>query len=100
MQDELLRIIDSEDLPKCYGGTLEWDYEKQPILDEQLSKALGGMANPPTGPWTWKDGKMTLVGTVNGKARSEDAENEQVSEEKVAHEVKQQARPREDGVEI
>lgn len=86
MEEELLRFIYAEDLPKCYGGTLEWDYAMPPLLDEELSKALGGIASPPPGPWVLQDGNIVLLGKVNGKPRNEDVNKSGiVQEEKAFH---------------
>lgn len=99
MQEELARFIDLEDLPKKFGGRLEWEYDDEPLLDEQLSKALDGAAHPPRGPWTWKDGKTTLMGTVNGKPRCESGE-ERAPVEEAFVEASEGREAREDGIEV
>jgi hypothetical protein len=48
--------VDGKDLPKVYGGDLEWKYEDEPALDED-TKALVGSTFP-RGPNVFVDGKM------------------------------------------
>lgn len=57
----LLEIIKAEDLPRIYGGELEWKYEDEPILDSQVQEIVGGELPP--GPLVWEDGKMKPVGS-------------------------------------
>lgn len=71
MKETLARFIHVKDLPKAYGGELEWTYQDEPLLDEPLQAALGGAKYPPRGPWTWKEGTTTLLGSVNGEPRGE-----------------------------
>jgi len=44
---KLLEIIHSEDLPKHYGGTLDWKFEGEPNLDAASQQLIGEM---PKGP--------------------------------------------------
>lgn len=57
---ELLEIISAENLPKCYGGEMEWKYEDEPMLDEEIKAKIG--ASAVQGPVVWKDGKMVTLG--------------------------------------
>jgi hypothetical protein len=50
-------LIAPEELPKQYGGLLDWKFEDGPVLDAELKKALG-MDELPKGPWTF-DAKAT-----------------------------------------
>jgi hypothetical protein len=52
---ELLKIIDSEDLPKPYGGSLDWKYEDEPKLDEATKELIKEM---PKGPVIFENGKV------------------------------------------
>ena len=45
--------IDAKDLPKMYGGELEWVFEDGPKLDEAAKGVLGEM---PRGPLLFEDG--------------------------------------------
>lgn len=49
-------LIDPKDLPKIYGGELEWTFEDSPALDEEAKVAVGGQW--PRGPVWFKDGKV------------------------------------------
>ena len=82
----LSEYIEPENIPKKYGGTLDWDWGQLPSLDPEVSSVLS-WKNPvkgdrgsnvfPLGPVRWKtssDGQtMTAValGTENGKQREE-----------------------------
>lgn len=48
-------LIDPQDLPKPYGGELDWKYEDEPSLDAAAKEALGEM---PKGPAVFLDGKL------------------------------------------
>ena len=51
----LRNLIDPQDLPKPYGGELEWKYEDEPSLDAPVKEAIGEM---PRGPAVFLDGKV------------------------------------------
>ncbi|PSS37087.1 hypothetical protein PHLCEN_2v1126 [Hermanssonia centrifuga] len=51
----LRTLIDSRDLPKPYGGELDWKYEDEPFLDDAATEAIGSM---PKGPAVFIDGKV------------------------------------------
>lgn len=48
-------LIDPKDLPKCYGGELDWRYEDEPLLDDAAKVVIGEM---PKGPAVFVDGKV------------------------------------------
>ncbi|KAF5377368.1 hypothetical protein D9757_008018 [Collybiopsis confluens] len=43
----LTQFVDSKDLPKIYGGELEWEFTDEPLLDEDTTKEIREM---PKGP--------------------------------------------------
>ena len=49
-------LINAEDLPKPYGGELDWKFEDDPALDAPAREALGG--EMPKGPAVFLDGKV------------------------------------------
>ncbi|KAH9924605.1 CRAL/TRIO domain-containing protein [Epithele typhae] len=51
----LRTLIDPRDLPKPYGGDLEWKYEDEPALDDATKDTIGEM---PRGPAVYEDGKV------------------------------------------
>ena len=51
----LRSLIDPKDLPKPYGGELDWTYEHEPVLDEPAREAIGCT---PKGPAVFVDGKI------------------------------------------
>ncbi|GLB45504.1 putative CRAL TRIO domain-containing protein [Lyophyllum shimeji] len=51
---KLRDLVDARNLPKPYGGELEWKFEDEPSLDEDAKAALGQM---PKGPVIFADGK-------------------------------------------
>jgi hypothetical protein len=55
-----MAIIDSENLPKAYGGKLDWKYEDDPSLDEDAQKAMDS-ATISTGPLLFKNGKIITL---------------------------------------
>jgi len=59
--DTLRNFVDAKDLPKPYGGDLEWEFSDEPSLDEQAKKVLGAM---PKGPATFIDGTVVRPGEV------------------------------------
>jgi len=58
----LREIVKPEDLPRIYGGELEWKYENEPILDSEVQEMIGEKTLPP-GPLVWEDSKVRLVGS-------------------------------------
>jgi hypothetical protein len=59
--DTLRNLVDTKDLPKPYGGDLEWEFSDEPSLDEQAKKVLGMM---PKGPAMFVDGTVVRPGEV------------------------------------
>jgi hypothetical protein len=57
---ELMEVIPKENLPKCYGGEMDWTYEDEPMLDDEIKAKIG--AERIQGPVVWEDGKMVLLG--------------------------------------
>lgn len=51
----LRSLIDPKDLPKAYGGELEWEYGDEPSLDEAATEAIGEV---PRGPSFFVDGAV------------------------------------------
>ncbi|TFK39054.1 CRAL/TRIO domain-containing protein [Crucibulum laeve] len=49
-------LIHVHDLPKSYGGELEWKFEDEPNLDDETKRVLGGM---PKGPAVFSDGVVS-----------------------------------------
>ncbi|KIP03736.1 hypothetical protein PHLGIDRAFT_110447 [Phlebiopsis gigantea 11061_1 CR5-6] len=48
-------LIDAQDLPKPYGGELDWKFEDEPALDAPAKEAMGEM---PKGSAAFIDGKV------------------------------------------
>ncbi|KAK6528610.1 hypothetical protein TWF281_009848 [Arthrobotrys megalospora] len=69
--------IDVDNIPKKYGGNLDWQFGDAPDLDKELRSALVGAEchdipfTPGTLRWKESDGKQSViaVGTENGKRR-------------------------------
>jgi len=74
----IFSLIDPENVPECYGGTLKWAPGDPPALDDDAKRAIGAM---PRGPYIVVDGKVvrpkeyvppggggTANGTANGNA--------------------------------
>jgi len=77
-QAELLVEIDAENLPKLYGGQLDWEYHDAPNLDEptkEAFKAIGG--NCPGGPFEYAEGILVfgkdILAVRNGEVSAADA---------------------------
>ena len=56
----LCTLIDAQNLPKAYGGELEWTFEDEPSLDEDARKAVSG--EMPRGPVVFVDGRVERLG--------------------------------------
>ncbi|KAI9722627.1 MAG: hypothetical protein M1812_001558 [Candelaria pacifica] len=76
----LANFIDPADLPKKYGGELDWDFGMTPILDPNARQAVGelekGSHHWVEGPVIWElppgqEPKAVAVGSVGGKDRRE-----------------------------
>lgn len=85
----LMKYIDEENIPKRYGGTLNWDYGDPVSLDAD-SQQLLGIDHLPRGPvrFSVKDG-FKLVGSGRTDPELEEAKRvqEHVKEEMEAHPV-------------
>lgn len=57
---ELMDIIPARNLPKVYGGEMDWTYEDEPDLDEEIKKAI--QSDKIEGPVVWDGKKMVLLG--------------------------------------
>jgi len=57
----LREFIDLEDLPKNFGGELDWKFEDEPLLDEDAKQVLGEL---PKGPFTFVDGKVAPISSL------------------------------------
>ncbi|KAI0754693.1 CRAL/TRIO domain-containing protein [Daedaleopsis nitida] len=51
----LRTLIDPKDLPKAYGGELDWKFEDEPLLDDAAKALIGEM---PKGPVLFQDGQV------------------------------------------
>jgi hypothetical protein len=78
----LSRFIDVKDIPRQFGGELDWSYGEPtgPRLGEEEKKVLG-LAALPRGSLRWVDGKVVLKGT--GRSEGEIRQNTPVREESV-----------------
>ncbi len=54
----LCEFIYPKDLPKNYGGELDWKFEGEPLLDEDAKQVLGEL---PKGPFTFVDGRVAPI---------------------------------------
>ena len=52
---ELRKFIDNENIPKAYGGQLEFKFEDEPNLDQAAKDAIGEV---PKGPVIFWDGAV------------------------------------------
>ncbi|KAJ5168040.1 uncharacterized protein N7482_003634 [Penicillium canariense] len=73
----LLAHIAPEDLPKQYGGTLQWEWGNMPNLDAPAMAIAGGLYSQKEngereylqGPLRVTDDAIQLLGTIDGKER-------------------------------
>ncbi|KAI9701968.1 MAG: hypothetical protein M1836_001312 [Candelina mexicana] len=80
VRNTLLNFVDPADLPKKYGGELDWEFGMTPILDPNARQAVGelekGSHHWVEGPVIWQfaqgqEPKAVAVGSVAGKDRRE-----------------------------
>ncbi|KAJ7026255.1 CRAL-TRIO domain-containing protein [Mycena alexandri] len=78
VQPTLTRFMRPADLPKKYGGELEWEYGMSPSPDGEIVRAVKGLVADKwvRGPLRWVSesgggGKFVARGTVKGKERNE-----------------------------
>ncbi|KAB8342975.1 hypothetical protein FH972_022570 [Carpinus fangiana] len=79
VQSTLARYMEPADIPKKYGGELDWEWGSLPALEPTIERALtwpeGEPHSFPTGPIKWRlsaDGKLleaVAVGSQDGKPR-------------------------------
>ena len=76
IKSTLLSFIDSNDLPKHYGGNLDWEFNMVPHMDEASMGAVerDGRKGWIEGPCLWLNHQRFAVGTVDGKTRRPDSE--------------------------
>lgn len=76
----LTSFMDVKDIPKNYGGELEWDFFDEPAWDDEIKRICqweNGHTTFPPGPLYWRpidDGKRlecVAVGSKDGKDRKE-----------------------------
>lgn len=62
----LQELIDKKNLPKEYGGEMDWSFFDEPSLDEEAKKAVGGRM--PKGPWIFDllEGRVKRPGEYKG----------------------------------
>ncbi|TVY55851.1 SEC14 cytosolic factor [Lachnellula suecica] len=84
MKKTLESFIDPSNIPKKYGGSLDFHFGDMPVLDPRLSNVLkweGGRVDFPGGPMYWvsdggKEGeeriKLLAVGSEGGKERRQE----------------------------
>ena len=73
---KMSEFIDPKDIPKKYGGQLEWNFGEMPKVDEEMWELAEEAPTEglPIGPIKWiesQDGKlrMVAVGSQNGERR-------------------------------
>ncbi|KAL0066214.1 hypothetical protein AAF712_006839 [Marasmius tenuissimus] len=64
----LRELINPADLPKTYGGELEWKYEDDPNLDSETKKVIECM---PKGPYTFVNGKAQALSETATSTQSD-----------------------------
>lgn len=82
MRETLDKYVDLDNVPKKYGGNLDWQFGDMPFLEPHIAKNLRwkenieekGHRTLPIGPIRWEydeDGDLvaTAIGTENGKPR-------------------------------
>ena len=67
----LSEFIHPDDIPKKYGGNLDWEFGTQPNLDLAAREALekNGTNGWIPGPCLWEQNQRVPVGTLSGKSR-------------------------------
>lgn len=50
-----MEFIDDRDLPKVYGGQLDWRFEDEPILDDAARELIGEI---PKGPVVFENNRV------------------------------------------
>ncbi|KAL9111164.1 MAG: hypothetical protein Q9227_004427 [Pyrenula ochraceoflavens] len=66
----LEKFIDVENIPKAYGGSLDWNFGELPALDQAAAGQCNKLDNEwVTGPVLWEKDQRIPVGTVHGELR-------------------------------
>jgi hypothetical protein len=52
-------LVQPQDVPKVYGGELEWQFGDQPSLDDDARKVIGDVY--PLGAWEFDDGTRKVI---------------------------------------
>lgn len=55
----LCEIVAAQNLPRIYGGELDWRYEDEPDCDEAICRAIGH-EQVPDAPSEWSDGRLII----------------------------------------
>lgn len=82
VQPVLTSFIDVKNIPKAYGGELEWDFYDEPLFDDEIHRIMkweNGHTKLPPGPMYWRpcnDGtgprlELVAVGSQNKHPRME-----------------------------
>lgn len=78
MQQTLRSFIEPANIPKKYGGDLDFEFGDMPVLDPAVEKVIqwkGSHKNFPHGPMFWVDRgeniELKAAGSLNGKERQE-----------------------------
>ncbi len=61
----LLELVNVKDLPKVYGGLLDWQFEDEPSLDDAARELIGEM---PKGPVIFENNKVEQPSVAEPKA--------------------------------
>jgi hypothetical protein len=65
----LTEAIDPANIPKYYGGQLDWDFPDSPNLDPEINKMLGFTADDwPVGPAMLQGDDLVAVGKMKDGA--------------------------------
>lgn len=79
MKPTLEKFVDPANFPIEYGGKLDWRFGQHPNLDEaasaQCNKSAEGWVK---GPVVWRGNQRVPVGTVDGKPRTADLNEEPI----------------------
>ncbi|KAI0596838.1 CRAL-TRIO domain-containing protein [Biscogniauxia sp. FL1348] len=73
----LTQFMHKKDIPKVYGGDLEWDFYDEPAWDDEIKRICKwekGYASFPAGPMYWRpidDGRQLECLAVGSKAQTE-----------------------------
>ncbi len=72
----LEKFMDPKDIPKLYGGALDWEWGQLPHLDTETREALetDGNTGWVKGPTLWLNRQRVTVGSEKGKLRRPDPE--------------------------